>query len=63
MEINHDQSERLDQAGAAAEYLGFAIICCAILLGALSLALQMQGEMVAAEVGKTPNSRLVEFRH
>jgi len=59
---SHNHSERLNQAcWAAAEHLGFATICCVILLGALSLAVEMQTEMIARELGDAPNSQRVDL--
>jgi hypothetical protein len=62
MVSNRNHSERLDQAcWAAAEHLGFAAICCVILLGALSLAVQMQREMMARELVHAPNSQWIDL--
>jgi len=43
---------RLDRARAVAACFGLALICEVILLGALSLALQMQREMIAGALGQ-----------
>jgi hypothetical protein len=56
--MNCDHSDGRSQGGwAAAEHVGFAIICCVTLLGAFSLAVQMQSEMIAGELVDSSNSR------